>query len=434
MSGRAAWLGHRAPPLFARNTLLSNVAILAGGTAAGQLVSLLAAPLLTRLYAPEDMGLLGLYVAFVSTASMMTALRYDYAIVAARTIAEAAHLAVVALALLLPTSLVLSLTLLLLIESGVLGFGALPTSACTLVLLSLLVTGAVGVLRYWFVRQERFPLISGILVSQTSMRSFSQVGFGLIGLGWTGLLVGDIVGRVFGIGRLARRAWAPIVHEVWPLDPRAVWRAVTAQRKFPLFDMPSAVIDGLAISLIVPLVAQTYGPQSAGYIALVYAVQAAPVAFIGGSVADVFHARMANYIRHEPSKMRSLFFSTSGALLLLGLVPALLVMVFGPRLFELVFGERWSTAGQLAAIMAPWALAALVVSPVSRVIALLHAQELKFVYDALALSGVVATLMFGASQGLELFDSIRLLSAAQVLGYVVYFGLLVHVLRRATRS
>lgn len=46
-----------------KNRFARSVSILAGGTAAGQAIVVLASPLLTRLYSPEDFGLLAVYAA-----------------------------------------------------------------------------------------------------------------------------------------------------------------------------------------------------------------------------------------------------------------------------------------------------------------------------------------------------------------------------------
>ena len=54
-----------------------TVAILAAGTAGGQVLSLLASPFLTRLYTAAEIGLLGLYLAFLSLASQMVSGRYE---------------------------------------------------------------------------------------------------------------------------------------------------------------------------------------------------------------------------------------------------------------------------------------------------------------------------------------------------------------------
>jgi lipopolysaccharide exporter len=424
--------GERAqsPIAAASGRLGASVAVLAGGTALAQVLNVLASPILTRLYTPDELGRLGLYMAFVNVAVVGTSLRYDAGIVAARTPREAAYMTVIALVTVLPVSVLLSIGLLLLIDAALLGFQTLTASACALVLVSLVVTGATSALRFWFVRQEAFGLLAGVLVWQNGVRSVAQVGLGMGGLGWPGLLLGDLAGRLIGVSRLFRVAWAALKHEVLPFDPMAAWEVVKHYRKLPFYDLPSSIIDTLAVSLTVPLVAQTYGAESAGYVALVLAVQTLPVGLLGGSVADVFHARMALYARSDTDRIVRFFLATSGVLLLLGIGPTVLLMVLAPAVFPWLFGPAWTTAGQLAAVMAPWALASLIVSPVSRVVVIFQAQELKLIYDLVALVGVVGPLLIGGALRFDLLEAIELLTLSQVAAYVLYFVVLLYVVRR----
>lgn len=432
-SARAA-ISRRINAVTRGRRTLANVAVLAGGTAVGQLLTVAVSPLLTRLYTPEDLGRLGLYMAFVAVASVATSLRYELAIVSASTAREAAHLAVLSLLLLLPVSGLLALILYAFIQGGYVGFGALPVISCGLVILSLVATGAATILRYWFVRGESFPVVSGMLVRQSVVRSITQVGLGLVGMGWFGLLIGDVLGRMYGVSRLARLSWHRIRSSICPIDPEAFARVFRMHWKYPVFNLPSSVIDTLAVGLSIPLITQLHGMQAAGYFSLVYSVQAVPISFVGASVADVFHARMARYAAENRARSEAFFLRTSAGLCLLGLAPAVLLVGFGPRLFGLVFGEQWTTAGTLAAQMAPWGLATLIVNPVSRVIVIFEAQELKFVYDLVALGGVVGSLMTASALRLDLVNSVRLLSVVQVVGYGVYFAVLLWVVRRAARG
>ena len=47
--------------LLPKNAFARGVSVLVGGTAGAQLLTVLAAPPLTRLYSPEDIGLLAVY-------------------------------------------------------------------------------------------------------------------------------------------------------------------------------------------------------------------------------------------------------------------------------------------------------------------------------------------------------------------------------------
>ena len=57
-----------------------NVAVLAGGTALGQGLAVLASPLLTRLYTPSGFGVLAAYTSIFSILLVVVALRYELAI------------------------------------------------------------------------------------------------------------------------------------------------------------------------------------------------------------------------------------------------------------------------------------------------------------------------------------------------------------------
>jgi O-antigen/teichoic acid export membrane protein len=430
-----AWL-KRAHLLVsrARRGILGSVAVLAGGTALSQAFTVLVSPILTRLYGPEDLGRLGLYTAFANLALVATSLRYEYGIVGARNTREAAYLTLIALAIVCPVSVLLSVGLFLLIRGGLVGYDGLPAVASGFMLLTLLVTGGTGVLRYWFVRQESFGTVARVLVWQNGTRSVSQAGLGVTGLGWLGLLIGDLVGRLVGVGHLFRLSWRSVIDELRPLNRAAIHDVLWTYRKLPLYDLPSALIDTLALGLPVPLISHAYGTEAAGYYALVTSVLTLPAGVVGRSVADVFHARMAHYARTDTAHIVRLFFLTSGTLLLVGLVPTTVMLFAGPALFPWLFGASWTTAGHMAAQLASWALASLIVAPVSRVIIVFQAQQLKLIYDVLALLGVLGPLLLAEPWRLSLLDAIKLVSIAQVLAYGVYFALLVHVVRHAVAA
>ena len=63
----------------------NNLFLLTGGSVAGQLILLAAAPILTRLYTPRDLGIAGVYISILGFMSVGCMLRYEMA-VAVRTL------------------------------------------------------------------------------------------------------------------------------------------------------------------------------------------------------------------------------------------------------------------------------------------------------------------------------------------------------------
>lgn len=413
-----------------RSRFTQNVAVLGGGTALAQCILVLASPLLTRLYLPADMGLMGLYVAYFGFVTVAASLRYETAIVSAPDRQQAAYLTLISMALALPSSLVCAGVLYLLIRTSVLGFGHLPWFTAFFVIPSVLLTGMFAALRYWYVREESLVTVSRALVIQNSARSILQVGLGELRWGWLGLIGGDILGRGAGIGRMFRRVWPVISSEVFPLKWKKIAEVLRSYRKFPVYSLPSALIDALAMSLPLPLIAGLYGTEPAGHFSLVLRVLSLPLALVGTSVGDAFHGRMATHVREEPNGSARFFYRTARGLFLLGVGPAVLLVVFGEDIFRLVFGQDWTLSGKLATAMAPWTLAQLVVSPLSRVVYVLQGQELKLVYDVVSLSLTVIAVLVCHALGFTVFHTVVWLSLVNVLANGLYFVLLARIVER----
>ena len=74
------------------STFVSNVVTLSTGTIIAQALGILAAPILSRLFAPEAFGVLGLFTAISGIIGAMVCLRYDLAIMLPRQDKKAVNL------------------------------------------------------------------------------------------------------------------------------------------------------------------------------------------------------------------------------------------------------------------------------------------------------------------------------------------------------
>lgn len=88
-----------------KSQLVRSVSMLMGGTASAQLLMVLAAPFLTRLYKPEDFGVLAVYTGLLALLAVIASLRYQLAIPLPACDQEAANIVVLCLMCLLGTTL-----------------------------------------------------------------------------------------------------------------------------------------------------------------------------------------------------------------------------------------------------------------------------------------------------------------------------------------
>lgn len=416
-----------------RNPFLRKVGVLSRGSAMGHLFTLAAGPILTRLYGPREFGALGLFTSFLSVTGVGVALQYEASILSASDEQEAAYLTLAAVLLSLPTSLLSGLALLAFSYRSLVGYGGLEWYYALFLSLAMAFIGIFTALRYWSLRRQQFGEVARATVIQSAARAILQTIIGGIGYRTCGLVIGETLGRGMGMSRMLRTAWPELRVFIrafsWYELKQALWR----NRKFPFLSMPSSLMDSLCFSLTLPLLVQNYGAQIGGYYSLVWRAIALPSVLITLAIADTFHSRMAICARETPEDILPLFKQTSVALLLTGLIPAGLIGVWGEPIFRVLFGVQWGPSGIMAAIIAPWYIGQFVVQPVSRVVLVLSGQEVKLVWDVLALASIFTLFHEAHVHALGPLQAVRLLSAVNTLLYAIYFVALLVVIARHRR-
>lgn len=406
-----------------------GVAALAGGTAAGQGVALLASPLLTRLYTPDDFGALGTFTALIGILSIVACARMELAIPLPDDDADAAAIGAIALgaAVIVATA----------VGFGVMLFGGriaewTNTPALArygwLLVPGVLAIAAYQVLNYWAVRRRAYKQIAATKFTQGVSSVIVQLGGAAVN-GPVGLLLGQVAIHAAGgtsLGRLFYR------------EDRSVLRRVTADRAramarryqdFPLIQGPASLLNAVGLRIPALLVAGLFGSGAAGHFALGTRVIAAPVTFIGLSVSQVYAGELVRLVKTDPEAALGLYMTTVRKLAVLATVPALIITVASPWLFTHLFGSGWNTAGLMIQLLGVMYLAQLIVYPVSQTLVILERQRLQLMWDAgraaLTLISFFAPKYLGA--GLQM--TIAAYGAAMFVAYAVHFLLMRHELQ-----
>lgn len=413
-------------------SMASHALSLGGGTALGQLALVAASPLLTRLFSPEEFGTFGLFSSFLAVAAVVACLRLDIAIVSARSDRQAASLLLQSVLLLPFLSILSGVAIWLLQRKEWLAFQTLPALATPLMVIAVLVTGLFGALRFWSAREMLFREIGRAVLRQSIGRAGAPVVLGLVGAGWAGLVGGEVLGRCLGIlhlGQPAVRRCSRLLAQCNAGYHRLVMRR---NWKFPLILMPSSLLDAVAGSLPLPLIAASFGPAAAGSFALITRLASIPGALVAASLADVFQAHLGRELLKDKDAAHRQVIRTARMLLLLALAFFVPAAVLGPILVPFIFGSDWHEAGTFLAILAPSLAVALVVSPLSRAIAVADRQELKLIIDCALLLAPILTLH--ALRGYGLHSALVAFSIVNVAVYAAYFFLILYAVRNPARN
>jgi len=128
--------------MLASRPFLKDVSIMLTGSAGGQAVSLLLSPLLTRLYSPQEFGILSVYSAIIAILVVVASLRYELALPLVRDDEDAVNLMMVCLLTLVGTTAAVGLVSFLAPDRWIERFWPIPLDAThSLIYRTLLVTG-----------------------------------------------------------------------------------------------------------------------------------------------------------------------------------------------------------------------------------------------------------------------------------------------------
>jgi O-antigen/teichoic acid export membrane protein len=408
-----------------------SVAVLAGGTAVAQAVTIALSPIITRLYGPDDFGVLSAYIAISSIVVVVASLRYELAIPLPRREEEAANLLALSGLLSLTTACALACGLWLdpPFLQKVEAYRAIRSSAYWLPL-SVLGGSLYQSLNYWAVRRRAFTRIARTRMAQALALSTLQLLFGGLRLRPVGLLAADAAGRSTGTGSLALlalredRAWQYV-------SLRGMWDAMRIHKRFAIFASPASALNTMALNLAPLLLTDAYGVRVAGEFALAQRILSLPVALLGDAVSQVYLVDAARLARDDPRALDRLLVRTAVRLAALAAIPSVILLVFGPRLFVIAFGAPWADAGHYAQLLAAMVVLQLAISPLSQTLNVLRLQHWQLAWDAGRTLAVAGVVLLCASRGASPRMAIGAYAATMSGAYAVNLLLLRGAARRA---
>lgn len=342
---------------FARSVL-----VLTTGTVLAQLISYLVYPFLTRIYSPEEMGDLGLYMRIVAFVSAIATARYELSLPIAARDQHAFML----------YRFSFRIALVILSAMGLMALGyflASPYEPDALILLIMTIISAyvavwINLGTHWSIRMKAFKRISQQRVVNAFSTNILRLIFGMFSWGTIGLIFATMIGSLLS-GIVFIREFFIIRKFYNDGSSRKRMRVLGRQfSHFPRINLPHALLDMGMDLLVAMLIVYFYGDSVFGSYSHAYAMLRLPLMLIGQSVGQVFYSRCSE-LANAGESVVPLLIKTYRMLFLIAIVPFTLLFFYGEELFAFVFSEQWRESGQLAEIMAPWLMLNFVLSPVS---------------------------------------------------------------------
>jgi len=408
------------------------VALLGGGTAAAQLISISVTPIITRLFTPENFGVLAVFLSITGMVSVISTLAYEKAILIPRSDDDGAALVAV-------SSLVLcAISSLCLVSAALFGdcvadlmdapelrgwIYAVPAGVFG--------TGLFNILRSWQIRSRRFKNTAAASLTNTCTMVGLRIGSGVaLGARAGGLIGSKIAASLVAAGVLA---WGGIRGESQLLAKMGAvrWARMKATaleyKKFPLYNSWTLLLNTVSHEVIVLLFGVLYTPAVVGFYHLGRRLLQQPSSFLGRAVNDAYLQKAAQQ-RAQGRALLSGLGKTTLVLAGLGVVPFGVVGIWGSVLFPFVFGENWTEAGLYAQILSPWLFLLLINRPANVVYTVLQKLEWQLNYSVtlflLRCAAIVGGWVFfdDAVVSLALFSGLSVVFNLGFIGMAFWFA------------
>lgn len=383
------------------NEFFRGVTILVSGTALSQGIVVLLTPVLTRLYSPEEFGILSVYLSLVLTISIIASWYYDSAIPLPKKEEDAINLLGLSLAILLFNTIVAAI-LLSVLKKPLLNIFDTDGLKDILFFLpfSIFGFGLFKLFEMWMVRKESYKHITTGKVRMNLTQIFSQAGLGLLWPSAGSLMIGEVMGRLIGGGGMAYVSWKKLQHQFKCISVKSIKQIARRYIRFPLIASWSSILQSLSKHLPTLFIAFELGAKAAGWYLLADRILALPDALLGYPVKQVYIARSARILHVSFEKFTALFWNTIKKMSLISFTVYILIALFAPVIFPITFGDDWGEASVFLQCLTFLYFCKLVIGPISEVFILLEEQYI----EALAEIMCIVILLVGMATAYLFFE------------------------------
>lgn len=352
-----------------------------GSAAFAQLLPLISAPIVARLYAPSDFGIYAIFIALATILASISSLSLNNAIVLETKGIQSFHATILGLGLVGLSSCLLMVLILGVPhawQAAVLGEFVVPYLPW--LPLTVLLQGSFQCLYNWAVKDERFAVLAKNKLILAGITMFLQIAIGLMDPGPIGFVVANFLGIAAALGLIG---WLFLVARAtsgYKISFSASRVILCKHRRLIFWTMPATLVTTLSSMLPDLLIGRLFGVAQSGQYLLANRVVHFPVTFVATSAQDIF--RQQATAENEATGMCVASFKRF-FLIMVGFSTVLLlpIILVVPLVFPIIFGQQWVEAGYLIQATGVLTVLRFISSPLSYVWIVRGQQRLDFFWQ-----------------------------------------------------
>jgi len=359
-----------------------NTVSLISGTIIAQAIPTALAPIMTRIYSPEEYGLFALFLSIVAIFATMATGKYELAIVIPKSDKEAINL----LSLSMIISIIITFLTFVIIyffHKEIANVAETPEIENWLYFIPIAVffTGVSKTLNIWQTRKKRFKDLSKNLIVSSATNSISSIGLGVSGFSVLGLVYSTFINQIVIITHHLKSTKKDF-YLLKYISNNNMIKALKKYKKMPIFTMFNALLDTIRIFSLNMLIINFFTTAILGQMSLAFKVIRIPVTLIVGSLSQVFFQKIATTSKKDHYRLLKKYLIS----LSLSMLPVyIFLFIYSKDIFSFVFGEEWSFAGEVASILSIWMFFHMLTIAIGNYLIVIHKQEVNFIFSVIYL-------------------------------------------------
>ncbi len=397
-----------------RSEFAKNVLKLFSGTALGNAIAFLALPVLTRLYTKEALGNLQLFLSTITTFGVVSALKYELAIVLPKDKRAGNYLIILSLLVLILFSSVITTLFFIFGESFLRLLNAENLKPYIyFISLGIFLMGLMQVMQYVLVRNKKFGELARNKVIQILVTQTIAISFGFLYPSFVTLLVAQLLGFFTAAFLVLIRGY----FDIKGFNIKELLHFAIEYKKFPLINTSLVFLNTLSLQLPVFMFKKYFSSEIVGLYMVANRLVNIPLNLLGRSVSQVYLQSASEAYHEGGAKLMKIYKNTVKKLAIIAVPPVIIILIAAPPLVEIFLGKEWREAGVFMQIITFWVYFQFINMPISSSFTIINRQEIGFYLVAFSLAfRFLAMFIFRATP----YQMLTALSISAGLFYIIY--------------
>ncbi len=395
---------------FLKIPFYKDIATLFSGTVIAQIISVIGALFLAKIYAPEMYGYYSVFLSFVGILTIINSLKFEYIVITEKSEKKSINTV---------NSLVLIILLISIIHFAF--FNVFQSYFYKKgIVLSLLIFSTITaaflsntkVFESFNTRKSLFKSIAtGRVIMAIGTVLFQLLFFYYSSKGLIyGYLTAVIITFLFFLYSLKKIIKFPNLN--------LFKKTVNSHINIFKFAFPSGLINGIALHVMPILMLSFFTASSSGIYALGLKIVSVPLFIISSSVSQVYFQKSSNYFNHSKQKLYNLTKKIVISNISIMLVILILINTIGVFLLNLIFDNTWHNLSEYILILSIFVLCKSCFSPISSIIVVTNKMHIGLIFNISLVIVNFISIYIGNLYD-NLIYTVLILSIVGGLGYVI---------------